>query len=139
MFRYIEPEVPGGFGDKTQLDTSVHPPIVQSLDCCFDGWLGDCILEVFPCFIITEEAKDSIENLKLTGISFDSLTVTTSEVFNDLHPDKDLPHAYWAKINGIFGVDDFGLADDFRLVISELAFKVLVDHKLNNAIISDIE
>lgn len=38
MFKYIEPEVAGGFDEATTLDISVHPPIVFTLEHSFDGW-----------------------------------------------------------------------------------------------------
>jgi len=139
MFKYIEPEVPGGLGDKTEMDTSIHPPIVHSFECYLDGWLGDCILEIFPCFIVTQAAKDDIENLKLTGIVFDDLTVTKTEIFNEFYQHIEIPKLFWAKINGLAGIDDFGLSNDFRLVISESSFNVLNVNKLQNAIFSDFE
>ncbi|EBG5296072.1 hypothetical protein EVG59_11800 [Salmonella enterica subsp. enterica serovar Dortmund] len=67
MFKYIEPEVAGGFGEATTLDISMHPPIVFTLEHSFDGWLGDCIMETFPCFVITAKAKVLIESLNLSG------------------------------------------------------------------------
>ena len=39
-FYYLEPEVSGGIGDSTILDTSVHPPIVSALEYEFEDWLG---------------------------------------------------------------------------------------------------
>lgn len=47
MFRYIEPEVAGGLGEETQMDSTVHPPLVKKLHLEFEGWLGDDILETF--------------------------------------------------------------------------------------------
>ncbi len=139
MFKCIEPEVAGGFGGKTLLDTSTHPPIVHIFEYCFEGWLGDCLLETFPCFVMTELAKIDVENVKLTGIVFEPVIVSKSEVFKELYPTRDLPAAYWAKITGVAGSDDFGLTEDFRLVVSEHAMKVLLPHKLEHALIYDYE
>lgn len=36
-FFYIEPEVAGGFGERTRLDTTVHPPVVHELEYEFQG------------------------------------------------------------------------------------------------------
>ena len=49
----IEPEVPGGLGDKTQGDFSKHPPVIEHLHFQFEGWLGDDLLESFPCFLVS--------------------------------------------------------------------------------------
>jgi len=47
MFKYIEPEVACGLGEKTQMDSSVHPPIVSKLHFVFEDWLGDDIIKPF--------------------------------------------------------------------------------------------
>jgi hypothetical protein len=50
----IAPEVAGGWGRNTVMDRSIHPPHVTKLHFEFDGWLGDVLLESFPCYIITK-------------------------------------------------------------------------------------
>ena len=67
MYKYIEPEVAGGLGNETIIDKNYHPPIVKKLHYEFNGWLGDDILESFPCFIVSERLKNEIikKNLKV--------------------------------------------------------------------------
>lgn len=136
-YRYVEPEVSGSLGDGTDLDSSVHPPAVNRLEFRFDGWLGDCLVESFPCFVLTESAKVAVETSKLSGVIFDDLVVSRSDQFNELYPGKELPAFFWAKVTGIAGRDDFGLAQDFRLVLSERALKVLEGFGLEQALIAD--
>ncbi|APF85630.1 hypothetical protein HI806_01945 [Ralstonia solanacearum] len=50
---FLEPEVAGALGENTVLDASTHPPRVEKLHFEFSGWLGDAILESFPCVIAT--------------------------------------------------------------------------------------
>jgi len=137
MYRIIEPEVAGSLGNKTEMDTSIHPPIIKSLHFEFDGWLGDDLLETFPCFIITRDLKLSIEDNNLSGISFDNVIITKSETFKELYNGRNLPKFYWAKINGKPYDNDFFLGADYRLHISEKAFSVLKKFKIDNAIIED--
>ena len=40
-FHVVEPEVAGALGDRTEMDSSIHPPIVKRLHYEFQGWLGD--------------------------------------------------------------------------------------------------
>ena len=49
----VSPEVAGELGDGTVMDTAVHPPWVSRLHHRFQGWLGDDLLECFPCFLTT--------------------------------------------------------------------------------------
>jgi hypothetical protein len=63
----LEPEVAGGWGANTEADTSKHPPVVSRLHYEFSGWLGDCLLESFPCFIATNAVIDSLSNVGISG------------------------------------------------------------------------
>jgi len=137
MYRYLEPEVAGGMGDDTILDNSVHPPIVKFLHYRFSGWMGDDILETFPCFIISERLKNAIENNKLKGIFFDFVKITKSEDFEKISIKVELPIFYWAKINGSFGIDDFVITQDYRLLVSDRAYRIINSSNIENAIFED--
>jgi len=136
-YKYIDPEVSGGIGDKTVLDNSVHPPIVQDLHYEFDGWLGDDIIESFPAYLVTEKLKQKIENTNFTGYLFSDVLVTTSPVFKDIHPNTNLPKFYWLKVYGEAGVDDFGIGIGNRLVISERVIDILSLFSVTSADFSD--
>jgi len=137
MYRFIEPEVAGGLGKQSDVDNSVHPPLVRRLHYEFDGWLGDDILETFPCIIVTERLKDRLELEMLSGIVFSDVIVTKSSTFFDTHLDNELPNFFWAKIVGEFRKDDFFIARDHRLVISGKAFHLLKSFKIDHALIED--
>lgn len=133
MFRYVEPEVAGGMGDKTVLDASSHPPLVHRLHYQFDGWLGDDILETFPCYIVTERLKQGIEGHDLTGVIFDNVIVSRTKTFDKLYPGILLPEFYWLKVIGIPRKDDFSISEDYRMVISDEAFTLLKNFNISNA------
>ena len=137
MYKYIEPEVAGGLGNETIIDKNYHPPIVKKLHYEFNGWLGDDILESFPCFIVSERLKNEIIKKNLKGIVFEYVKITKSEEFIYLYPKTELPNFYWAIINGKFGTDDFIIANDYRLAINEKALQVLNLFNLKNAILED--
>jgi hypothetical protein len=117
-FFKLEPEVAGGLGQRTVMDTTVHPPLVSVLEYEFDGWLGDDLLESFPCFIISERLKNLLRE----------------NHFNEIYPDLDLPNFYWLKINGKVGVDDTGLSESNHLVVSEGFLKILLQTNLKNCL-----
>jgi hypothetical protein len=125
MYTYISPEVAGGFGDKTIVDSRSRPPSVINLNYEFFGWLGDDILTSVPCYIFSERLVNEIKKEKLTGIQFDYVLVTKSEVFLEMQPDLTLPRFFWGKIDGVPGIDDFVLAKDLRLLLSEKALNVI--------------
>ena len=133
MYFYVEPEVAGGLGNATEIDTSVHPPIVKKLNFNLEGWLGDELLETFPCFIVTKRVERAIRDASLEGVEFRPLLVTFSEGFAESHPAVKAPDFSWMHVIGKAGLDDFGIAEDLRLVISEAAKKILEAYGLKYA------
>lgn len=132
---YIEPEVAGELGENTVLDSRVHPPKVDRLHYKFSGWLGDVLVESFPCVISTEEAARSLQAISASGVQYCDVQVSMSPEFLALYPDKSLPEFIWLKITGTPGLDDFGMASDLRLVASEKVIESLRALGLENAII----
>lgn len=133
----LSPEVAGGLGERTIMDSSAHPPRVQRLHYEMEGWLGDALLESFPCFIVTSRAKDALIGLSASGCVFDSVEVSKSPTFEELYPDRQLPPFSWLKIHGRPGADDLGLSEDHRLVVSSRVLDVLKSLDLANCDISE--
>ena len=115
----------GALGDRTVVDTSVHPPDVARLHYEFEGWLGDPVVESFPCFVATRLLADAAERAHLSGVRWDDVDVSRSDQFRARYPDRPLPGFRWMRVRGKAGVDDFGLVADHRLVVSERALDLL--------------
>lgn len=136
MYYQIEPEIAGGWGEKTIADTRCHPPIVTMLEYEFDGWLGDSLLTSFPCYIITQKLATDLQQANLSGFTLTHCEVTTSATFNELTPKEELPEFQWLKVNGVAGKDDFGMNENHLLVVSTRALKLITSHQLKHC---DIE
>jgi hypothetical protein len=136
--RYFEvkPDVAGGLGEGTIMDTSVHPPVVSKLVYRVEGWFGDVLVTTFPCFLVTEEAKRGLLAIGISGATFAEAEVVTSDDFQELQADVELPPFVWLKVNGSAGHDDFGINKHLNLVISERAFDVLDELGLPSASIT---
>lgn len=139
MYKLIEPEVAGSLGERTQMDNSFFPPLIINPHYEFEGWLGDDILESFPCYIVTEKLRTGIEHEKLTGISFDDVIISKSETFLELYSNKELPNFFWAKISGESYRDDFFITEKNGLAISEKAYSLLKNYNIDQADIEDLE
>lgn len=140
---FIEPEVAGGWGKNVVADVSIHPPQVRKLHYEFEGWMGDALLDTFPCVIATKEAADALASEGVTGIDYAKVEVSTSDLFRHLHPTLNLPPFVWLQIKGKAGRDDFGDYCDARgerpwtrHVISDRALGIIRPFGLNHA---DIE
>ncbi len=138
MYKLIEPEVAGGLGEQTQMDNSFFSPLIKNLHYEFEGWLGDDILESFPCYIVTERLREGIELEKLTGVSFDKVLISKSETFLELYPDRELPNFFWAKINGESNKADFFITEKNGLAISERVYLLLENYNIDQADIEDL-
>jgi hypothetical protein len=124
-FFVVEPEVAGGLGPHTVMDRSVHPPLVAHLHYVLDGWLGDQIVESFPCWIVTGVLADTIRRARLSGASFEPVEVSTSDEFDELYPGRSLPKFERIVVIGLAESDDFGIGVDQRLVVSSAALGLL--------------
>ncbi len=140
-FYVLEPEVPAGLGERTVIaDRSVHPPIIAKLHLEFMGWMGDDLMECFPCFLITEKLAKALEKEFPDGYELDEVLVDISDEYDELHPATELPKIHWLKINGQAGIDDFGTCPKSqRLVISKKVLNLLKKHNFNHCDIEDFE
>jgi hypothetical protein len=135
---YVEPEVAGELGPNSVVDTSVHPPAVSHLEYRFTDWLGDSVLETFPCYIVTDELAKNIAEQGLSGVTFADVEVTLSPEAEELL-NVQLPTWTWFKITGEPFNTDFGVSEDQRLVVSEKALEVLRQAGISHADVEEAE
>ena len=93
--------------------------------------------EAIPCLIISKQLKTLLSHNSFSGYQLDTVEVSKSSQFYELYPGKQLPEFYWLKVTGILGKDDFGLAKDYRLVISERILGMLRQVSIVQADIED--
>lgn len=126
-FFALDPEVAGGLGSDSKLDTSVHPPRVLRLHYEIDAWLGDDLVQTFPCYLVTRRLWEMLGRLKATGASIQAAKVTVSDDFKEMNPGKAVPEFLWLKVTGEAGKEDLGLTKDARLVVSEPVLEAMRD------------
>jgi hypothetical protein len=134
-YYYVEPEVAGGLGKHTVLDSSTHPPAINKLHYRIINWLGDALLESFPALIITRDAASALNDAHANGYECRELELTISESFREVYPERTLPEFLWLSVTGVAGRNDLGIAADSRLVVSERVLNVLKSFGLNNALV----
>lgn len=128
----LEPEVPGGLGPRTQMDQSCHPPRITRLHFIFDGWLGDQIVESFPCYLATESLAEILGNESISGFELDDVEIETSEQFKERYPSRKLPPFKWLKVMGKPDESDIFMTPDHRLGVTRKALDcILATHPRN--------
>ena len=136
-YHELQPEVAGGWGAHTQADTSCHPPIVSRLHYEFDGWLGDCLLESFPCFIATESVIAALADGGMTGFEVSDVEISLTQEFRGQYPDRDVGHWRWLRPTASPGEADIAVSKSCVLVVSARALQVFKAHGLFNCTIQD--
>lgn len=126
----LEPEVSGEFGENTKIDNSIHPPKIENLEFIFKGWLGDCIIECFPVFLITEKVLLKLDESKLNGFSIKKATIVKDYSLDEIQPNLNLPRFIWIDINGTPKKSDFGIENNL-LIVSEKVLEILKSEGLN--------
>ena len=117
----LEPEVPGELSRGTVLDRSTHPPRVTSLEVTFEGWVGDPLLEIFPCFFVTEEFRQAVVSASLTGCHFERFAYS----FGDGVPEQMRKTTFWRLVAGTASGHDFAVDDSGYLLVSERVVDLL--------------
>ena len=116
---HISFEVAGELADGTEMDTSVHPPRVTRLHHRFEGWLGDDIIECFPCYLVTERVAKVLEGSGLSGFELDDAETSKSPEFDEMYPGRQLPKFRWLKVTATQPSEtDFRLTQDNRLELA---------------------
>lgn len=133
---FVEPEVAGGMGPHTVMDRSVHPPRVSHLHYEFEGWLGDEIVATFPCWIVTVSLAEKLRAAGLTGMSFDPVEISYSELFQERHPRREMPEFLRLLVTGVPMQDDFAVGEKARLMVSERALAVLQSTKPRDLVVT---
>ncbi len=126
----LEPEVSGELGTNTIIDSNKHPPVIHKLHFVFTGWLGDDLIECFPCYLISERLKLALENSNLSGFYVEECEIQDSEEMLELQPEIQLSQFYWLKVELNLNLD-FYINNESKLVITEKAYKLLQAFNLN--------
>lgn len=81
-------------------------PAVSHLHYVFDGWLGDELLTTHPCFIMTKALAGSLRTSGVSGVQLGTVEVSTSELYRELHGNRQLPEFVRLIPLGVIKVDD---------------------------------
>lgn len=134
---WLDPAVDGGLGPGVDYDVTRDPRLVGELAYEFDDWTGDDIVETAGYWLVSDRLAHALSASTLTGWELASVRVSTSDVFDELHPDGlDMPRWHRLVPVGTPG-DDITLVGRVYLCVSERALSLLRSFNLANAHIRD--
>lgn len=129
-YKKIQPEVIVGIGNNTVFnDQGSTFRSVTKLHLHLEDWLGDDLMECFPCYIVTERVRNLLLATCYSG--FEILDLELTKVCNIESGDdqtKPLPQFYWLKVTGQHGKDDIYLNEKRDLSISDKLLAFLQSH-----------
>ena len=130
---WIRPAVDGDLGPGVDYDVTRDPRLVGDLAYEFEDWSGDDVVACAGYWLVTDSLAIALHEAALTGCETGPVHVTTSEVFDDLHPDGlDMPT--WRRfIPGGGPGDDFTVVDRVFLLVSDRALEVLQRFSIQHA------
>jgi hypothetical protein len=133
----IRPDVPGYFtNSRYVLD---HLEEVSTIHYILECWPDDDIISSIRIYLVKEKLARAIGLSKLTGFELKECVVSKGEQFHIASPGfGDLPEFLWLYINGVPGVDDFGITKNLKLVVSERALNLLNSFVIENAKITPL-
>lgn len=134
-FYVLRPEVPGGFGERTELvERPGTYPMVKRLHFEFSyGTRGDDLITTHPVFMVTTVLANDLRQSRLSGFTLSTeIDVSVDEQVWLFEPDWKAPAVEWLQVAGAPVSDDFGLTEDASLVVSAAALSVLRRHDIEH-------
>jgi hypothetical protein len=117
----IEAEVPGHLGDKAIYTSDSNGWNISKMHVVFDGWMGDDVVQILNCFLLTDRAKRVLEGSQLKGMHFELPIISKSEEFIERQPSTALPKFWWLKSLGAASESDVFVTKSGYLEASERA------------------
>jgi hypothetical protein len=120
MFYFVQLPVFGQMGPKTEMDSTVHPPIVQKLHCLLDSIPKSELWRVFPCIIVGLDLAENLRRSGCSGFNIREAIFDPGDAFLHIHGKATrVPELHWCLITGTAYTDDLGLAEGSKLIVSE--------------------
>ncbi|WP_206743172.1 hypothetical protein, partial [Chryseobacterium sp. Leaf394] len=123
-----------GLGEKTEfVEQKLTSKTVSKLHIKLEDWLGDDLMECYPCYLITENLKENLKNQTFTGYMIEDVEISMGEYFfNNYNVNKSIPKFYWLKINGDENKTDLYIGKEKKLFCSEKLLNFLTSNCVLN-------
>jgi len=126
------------------MDYSTTPYKIRTLHVEMDGWMGDELCAVAGNnYFVSDRLRAAMEGAGLSGCRFEPMTVTRSEVFEELQGETQLPHFWWLKVEPCNNNGDVVIAPGEdgvpTLVVSKRALECLATGSLIQCKVTALE
>ena len=118
----LDRKVAGELGERTKLDTGVHPPIVHRLEYVLDYPGADDLIQSFPVYLARAHLAEALIAAGVQGITWREAMISQGDSYDEYSPAGE-PDDYRWLVPGRPG-DDCWLQDG-ELVVSDRVMEVL--------------
>ncbi len=133
VFFYCRLPVFGQLGPRTKMNTRVHPPVVESLECLIDVAPDSDIFEIFPCILSTTGLCEVLTLAGCSGYTAKRAVFKLSDAYRESHGKVPLPELWWLHVRGTPKEHDFGVQEGTKLIVSSKA-KTIIESKKHQGV-----
>lgn len=133
-FYALYPDIPGELGSRTRYSSDKELREIIRPQCKFLDWGEDDLVKI-GCYLASEKLKQAIEIQKCSGCRFGEVdTVRTGAAALYVNNKMEhFPSWTWLQPVGQAGVEDFGIDEERRLVVSQNVLNILRQFCIKNA------
>ena len=128
-FFVFNPELPGNVGAQAVMDYSGSWPKPVTLHYELEDIpVDDIIAGSLGVTLASPPLCEALKSKGLTGFRTEKALLTASDICREMNDNAPIPPLLWVVIDGIAGVNDFGIFDGNNLVVSNTALEVIKQH-----------
>ncbi len=130
---WLRAAVDGDLGDGVDYDITRDPQLIGELAYEFEDWTGDDIVQCAGYWLVSDQLASALQESDLTGWELDTVRVTTSDVYDQLHPDG-LQMPLWHRLLPVgTPLDDITLLGRVYLCVSDRALELFRRFSIRHA------
>jgi hypothetical protein len=129
----LDPQVAGELGARTEIDTSVHPPVVTCLEYVLDRPGTDDLIQSFPVFLATSPLKSALDAAGMRGITWREAAISHGDFYDEVSGGDSV--SYLWLVPGEPGDDCW--IEEMMLVVSDRMMDVLRSACLDDCVVTE--
>jgi hypothetical protein len=139
-YYYLHLWTAGDFDELTEFDRTTQPFGISNIGLVLDIYPADDLFNSYPTIFLSDRLKSLLVFEKFDSLKFtEILRIGKGYNFLANYPDATLDKYWQVEFLGTPCVDDFGIFNNFYLIVSDKALTFLKQNRVTNAEAREIE